>query len=246
MSPEQVRGEELDARTDLFSFGAVLYEMATGRLAFSETTSGVIFDAILNRAPTPPVRLNPELPAELERIVDKALEKDRRLRYQGATDLRTDLKRLKRETDSAHAIAGVAQRTLSAKSRKRWLLPISLGVLLALAIGGLGLLPQVQQWFRRFGPAQICAGLNRQDSSTTPVRPMTVPRDHSQWFCGSESLPGPSRTLVSPWPGPFHDLREYSRRLDPTQRRRGCPGAMASLGRRFSCCSAPNVERHAP
>jgi eukaryotic-like serine/threonine-protein kinase len=105
MSPEQARGRELDARTDIFSFGMVLYEMATGKQAFSGSTSAEIFDAILNRAPVAPVRLNPEVPAKLEDVINKALEKDRDLRYQHASDLRSDLKRLKRDTSSERRVA---------------------------------------------------------------------------------------------------------------------------------------------
>ena len=118
MSPEQVRGKDLDARTDLFSFGAMLYEMATGTLPFRGDTSGVMFESILNRPPAPALRMNPDIPPKLEEIINKCLEKDRNLRYQHASDIRTDLQRLKRDTESGKSAATVAEAGASRYSRR--------------------------------------------------------------------------------------------------------------------------------
>ncbi len=143
MSPEQARGEDLDARTDLFSFGAVLYEMATGRMAFPGNAAAIVHDAILNRAPVPVARVKPELPPKLEEIINKALEKDRKLRYQSAAEIRTDLQRLKRDTESAGTAAAggtagsmpILWRDRHAVRLLRWGLAVLIVLISAVATG---------------------------------------------------------------------------------------------------------------
>jgi TolB-like protein/Flp pilus assembly protein TadD/predicted Ser/Thr protein kinase len=167
MSPEQVRAKELDVRTDLFSFGVVLYEMATGALPFPGESTGVIFDGIMNRVPAPALRMNPALPAEFERVLEKSLEKDREMRYQSAAELRADLKRIQRAADSGRT-SSVATPAQAGPKTTRGILFAGLVVLVLLAaMGGIA-------WYEKHSPAQSAtikpsvAVLPLQNLSTEP------------------------------------------------------------------------------
>jgi serine/threonine protein kinase len=207
MSPEQARGEELDARTDLFSFGAVLYEMATGRMAFSGNTAAVIHDGILNRTPTRLTQANPNLPPELERIVSKTLEKDRKLRYQNAADIRTDLQRLKRDTESARVPAATSAVVRVRKRQGiRWevIIPIAI-VVVALTAGS-------YFYFHRTGntaPTDNRAEVLTIQSERQPVREdqnaqVEQPKDSSELGI---------RTLLRAWTESFKE-KDLARQVD--------------------------------
>jgi serine/threonine protein kinase len=178
MSPEQAAGKELDVRSDLFSFGAVLYEMATGRQAFAGNTSAMVFDAILNKPPTSPVRINPDLPPPLEAIINRALEKERNLRYQTAADLRADLQRLKRDTQSSKIEAVTGRITLPRQGKsKKW--PMVAAGLGAIALIAILLFGYSAGWFTHqqiysqadLKPQQLTANSSEDPVAVTSVSP---------------------------------------------------------------------------
>jgi len=185
MSPEQASGKDLDARTDLFSFGAVLYEIATGRQAFAGNTSALVFDAILNRPPTPLARLNPELMPGLEPIINKALEKDRDLRYQTASDLRADLQRLKRDSQSAKfavssgpiAVPVLKSESQIRRARTRWLVPAlatisGVAVLAAIVAYMSGLFSRTQPYTEaELQPQQLTLNSREDPATNASVSP---------------------------------------------------------------------------
>ncbi|HXN53190.1 MAG TPA: protein kinase [Candidatus Acidoferrum sp.] len=209
MSPEQARGEELDARSDLFSFGVVLYEMATGRLAFGGGTPALVLDAILNRKPTAMTEITPALPAELKGIVSKALEKDRRLRYQSAAEMRADLQRLKRDTESGKAAVA------SNSGKRTWVRAV-------IAATGLAFLATIATllYLRRAGPARTDAGKWEQLTSFTDsaVYPALSPDGRMLAFLrGPDTFLGPADVYIKMLPSgaPVQLTRDKTLKLSP-------------------------------
>jgi non-specific serine/threonine protein kinase len=225
MSPEQVRAEEVDARSDLFSFGLVLYEMATGHRAFSGDSPGTIFEAILNRAPIPPLRINPELPPELEHIINKALEKDREERYQSASDLRADLKRLKHETESARS-AGVSPGAAAIHELplRRWWPAVATGATLVAAVAVLIALNVAGLRDRLLSKPAPVAKMERPSVGVLPFQNLSADPENEYFSDGmTEEIIGKlsriqglevvSRTSVARFKRTQKDIKEIGREL---------------------------------
>jgi eukaryotic-like serine/threonine-protein kinase len=217
MSPEQVRAKELDARTDLFSFGVVLYEMATGVLPFRGESTGVIFDGIMNRTAAPALRLNPALPAEFERVLEKSLEKDREMRYQSAAELRADLKRIQRASESGRTDA-VDTQTHARPRSKRGIVVAGAAVLaLLVAIGGIA-------WYEKHSPAHSEAIAAKPSVAVLPFQNLSGDPQNEYFSDGTteeiitklssiKNLEVTSRTSVARFKGTQKDVKEIGREL---------------------------------
>ncbi len=220
MSPEQARAKELDARTDLFSCGAVLYEMATGQLPFRGDSTATIFDAILNRAPVAPVRLNPDVPAELERVINKCLEKDRDLRYQSAAEVRADLQRLKRDTDSRKSAAVIESAPSSRKRQLQWVTASAVCVIAAFVIALL-------LWQSRHPPASridsanpraiaVLRFQNAGSDKATDFLQLALPDEIATSLSYVQSFSIRPFATTSKYSGPNLDLRQAGREMGVT------------------------------
>ncbi len=214
MSPEQVRGKDLDARSDLFSFGVVLYEMATGLLPFRGDTSGVILHAILERVPTSPVRVNPDTPPKLEEIIHKALEKDRELRYQHAADMRADLKRLKRDTESGHAL--IADEPTRPARRKMIAGLAAAAVILAAAIGTFVHYHSPRAPEPASTPAAVVPSV--RTLAVLPFRDLSGQGENEMWGIGiADAIISRLATLQNLAVRPTNSVLRYAKGADPAQ-----------------------------
>jgi TolB-like protein/Tfp pilus assembly protein PilF len=217
MSPEQVRGEDLDARTDLFSFGIVLYEMATGAMPFGGQTSGVIFNAILERTPTPPASLNPELSTGLDRIIGQALEKDRSLRYQSAAEIRSDLQRLQRERSNRGIVSWSTASSRPQALARRPLLVVAAILVVAIIIGGsAGKLRRLVAGAATAQPIQALAVLPLQNVSGDSAQDYFadgLTEELINSFAQINSLRVISRTSVMRFKGSTQSLPEIAKAL---------------------------------
>ena len=211
MSPEQARGEELDARTDLFSFGSVLYEMATGRMAFAGNTAAVIHDGILNRTPAPLLQVNPDLPPELGGIVSKALEKDRKLRYQSASDIRTDLLRLKRDSESARLPATITAASAASEHRRTRSKQLAAAVI---AVATVTASTYYYHRTRTIAQAEIRSAQPSMQSEGKPPKPPSVPQEQAvQVEPPSDSSEVDIRALLTAWTESFKS-KDLDRQVD--------------------------------
>ena len=207
MSPEQVRGKELDARTDLFSFGAVLYEMCTGMLPFRGDTTGTMFDTILNRMPVPPVRINPDAPAKLEEIINKALEKDRAVRYQHASDVAADLRRLKRDNVAPKAAS-------SARWSRTQIIAAVLTLVIAVVLSAIGVKMYLVRPAERIGSIAVLPLENLSDDSEQDYFADGMTEELTTALAKIGALRVTSRTSVMQYKGTKKSLPEIGRELN--------------------------------